>query len=342
MSAYASEWPLLVLSPSSARFNWEAECLKWLGKNDEDTSNPRANHDALVEKDDIQVLENGKEKIRLDAKIVVCSYGLLATMITKKRITVDTFKCIIVDESHMLKNMKAKRTETSLPILKAAKRTILLSGTPAFKNPQELFPQLSVLSDYWSDEQAYKEQYCYKSSTSVGGNNLLTLHALVSSTVMIRRRKADVLADALPDKSREISHVSVTDKVAREHLDGLMDKLRDTKGSLGEVARALQKKSSYEAFVEDGDDDDMRHLEAALTNIAIKDEDKDFESMISFLPKLFELTGRVKVPVVTSQLIGKLGMYTCLILSILVDLFPHNQYTLHLPPFSSMLHTQLG
>ena len=335
MSAYASEWPLLVLSPSSARFNWEAECLKWLGKNDEDTSNPRANHDALVEKDDIQVLENGKEKIHLDAKIVVCSYGLLATMITKKRITVDTFKCIIVDESHMLKNMKAKRTETSLPILKAAKRTILLSGTPAFKNPQELFPQLSVLSDYWSDEQAYKEQYCYKSSTSVGGNNLLTLHALVSSTVM-------VLADALPDKSREISHVSVTDKVAREHLDGLMDKLRDTKGSLGEVARALQKKSSYEAFVEDGDDDDMRHLEAALTNIAIKDEDKDFESMISFLPKLFELTGRVKVPVVTSQLIGKLGMYTCLILSILVDLFPHNQYTLHLPPFSSMLHTQLG
>ena len=67
MSAYASEWPLLVLSPSSARFNWEAECLKWLGKNDEDTSNPRANHDALVEKDDIQVLENGKEKIHLDA-----------------------------------------------------------------------------------------------------------------------------------------------------------------------------------------------------------------------------------------------------------------------------------
>ena len=135
---------------------------------------------------------------------------------------------------------------------------------------------------------------------------MLTLHALVSSTVMIRRRKADVLADVLPDKSREISHVSVTDKAARERLDGLMDKLRDTKGSLGEVARALQKKSSYEAFVEDGDDDDMRHLEAALTNIAIKDEDKDFESMISFLPKLFELTGRVKVPVVTSQLIGEL------------------------------------
>ena len=50
----------------------------------------------------------------------------------------------------------------------------------------------------------------------------------------------------------------------------------------------------------------MRHLEAALTNIAIKAEDKDFESMISFLPKLFELTGRVKVPVVTSQLIGEL------------------------------------
>lgn len=305
MSAYASEWPLLVLSPSSARFNWEVEFLKWLGKNDEETSIPRADHDALVEKDDIQVLESGKEKIRRDAKVVICSYGLLATLIGKKRIKTDTFNCIIVDESHMLKNMKAKRTEASLPILKAAKRTILLSGTPAFKNPQELYPQLSVLSDYWSDYQAYKEQYCYKSSTSVGGNNLLTLHALVSSTVMIRRRKADVLADALPEKTREISHVTVSDKVAREHLDGLMDKLRDTKGSLGEVAKVLQKKNSYDTFVENGDDDDMRYLEAALTNIAIEGEEKDFDSMVSFLPKLFELTGRVKVPVVTSQLIGE-------------------------------------
>ena len=123
---------------------------------------------------------------------------------------------------------------------------------------------------------------------------------------MIRRRKADVLADTLPDKTREINHVTVTDKVARDHLDGLMDKLRDTKGSLGKVANALQKKTSYEAFVEDGDDDDMRHLEAALSNIAIEDKEKDFDSMISFLPKLFELSGRVKVPVVTSQLIGEL------------------------------------
>lgn len=202
----------------------------------------------------------------------------------------------------MLKNMKAQRTIVSLPLLKQSTRTILLSGTPAFKNPQELFPQLTVLSsDYFSDEQEYKEMYCYKSSTSVGGNNLLTLHSLMASTVMIRRKKLDVLAGALPDKKRELSHVTVTDKVAREHLDLLMNKLRETNGSLGETARALQKTNAYQAFVDD-EEGDMRQLEAALANIAIEGEEKEFGSMISFLPKLFELTGRVKIPVVISQL----------------------------------------
>ena len=30
--AYESEWPLLVICPSSARFHWEAELIKWLDK----------------------------------------------------------------------------------------------------------------------------------------------------------------------------------------------------------------------------------------------------------------------------------------------------------------------
>ena len=32
MCCYSDEWPLLVFSPSSARYHWEAEFLNWLGR----------------------------------------------------------------------------------------------------------------------------------------------------------------------------------------------------------------------------------------------------------------------------------------------------------------------
>mmetsp|Transcript_3382 Transcript_3382/g.4128 ORF Transcript_3382/g.4128 Transcript_3382/m.4128 type:complete len:93 (-) Transcript_3382:155-433(-) len=31
MTCYESEWPILVVCPSSARYNWEQEFLHWLG-----------------------------------------------------------------------------------------------------------------------------------------------------------------------------------------------------------------------------------------------------------------------------------------------------------------------
>lgn len=45
------------------------------------------------------------------------------------------FKVIICDESHYLKNLQAKRTTAIVPLLKAARRVVLLSGTPALVRP---------------------------------------------------------------------------------------------------------------------------------------------------------------------------------------------------------------
>ena len=50
-------------------------------------------------------------------------------------------------ESHVLKSQTAKRTKSVLPLLKSARRCLLLSGTPAFARPAELWPQLSALGN---------------------------------------------------------------------------------------------------------------------------------------------------------------------------------------------------
>ena len=48
MTTYASEWTLLMLSPSSARFNWKAEWLQWVARSEE-----RASHEALIDESEI-------------------------------------------------------------------------------------------------------------------------------------------------------------------------------------------------------------------------------------------------------------------------------------------------
>lgn len=183
MSAYWKEWPLLILTPSSARYHWEVEIRQWLSDVDlNDTKKSRAPNsdwdgrrliappknggDATInnelKKEAVNVLTSGKcHVLRSDGKtkVVIVSFGLIVSLINSKRITPEMFKCIIVDESHALKNKASKRTQAVLPLLKTASRCILLSGTPALARPSELWPQISVLGDVWVDETGFYTKY---------------------------------------------------------------------------------------------------------------------------------------------------------------------------------------
>ncbi len=75
-------------------------------------------------------------------------YALLAQPVLYRSIVQQNFRCIIVDESHYLKNRRAKRTEAVLPLLHQAKRLVLLSGTPALGRPEELFTQVFSLCPF--------------------------------------------------------------------------------------------------------------------------------------------------------------------------------------------------
>lgn len=55
------------------------------------------------------------------------------------------FGFIIADEAHYLKNSLAKRTEALCPLLQKTKRVLLLTGTPAFAKPKELFTLVQIL-----------------------------------------------------------------------------------------------------------------------------------------------------------------------------------------------------
>jgi SNF2-related domain/Helicase conserved C-terminal domain len=259
MSLYHSEWPLLVLCPSGARYHWENEFKQWLGiyaevnKRDRDgfdkifpdsrKTTAVTNGGPLLHDRQINVLGSSKSVIfpHGDTKIVICSYGLSSSLIEGGKITKGLFRCAIVDESHMLKNKGTKRTSLLLPILHATRRCILLSGTPALARPIELWPQLSILGieqhGWGSDEQDFIDKYVKNGNSRRSAE----LHTMLRGTVMIRRLKDDILKD-MPRKIRQKAEINaMRDSQQRLEFLNLMTELRESKGTMGKLARIHQK-----------------------------------------------------------------------------------------------------
>ena len=138
--------------------------------------------------------------------------------------------------SHMLKNIKTKRTSKLVPILHATNRCILLSGTPALARPTELWPQLKILSTerdgWWDDEDEFIRKYVQRTSAI----RRAELHTMLTGTVMIRRMKHDILK-SLPSKHREKAIVDVVTPKMRREFHNCMKLLREGKGVMAKIAK---------------------------------------------------------------------------------------------------------
>lgn len=273
MAIYFKEWPVLVLCPSGARYHWEEEFRKWLGKYSELNKRKRKATDKmfpdsrLSDDDDdgpllhdrqINVLTSSKSEIlpHEDTKVVICSYGLSSALIENGKIFPRLFKCAIVDESHMLKNKASKRTSSLVPVLSATHRCVLLSGTPALARPLELWPQLAILGTaqhgWGNDEQDFIDKYVKHGNARRSAE----LHTMLRGTVMIRRLKNDILK-TLPRKRRSKANVDVMAcPEQRSKFLSMMSILQQGKGVLGKLARIHQKELDRKAAENDDDDSD--------------------------------------------------------------------------------------
>ena len=189
---YVSEWPLLIVVPSSVKYVWREQLCRWLPRLTE--------HDVLV-------VATGAEPIYSGFKVLIISYEMLIRR--KDEIANLRFKVSILDECHLIKSSTAARTKAVLQVLKPAKRVVLLSGTPALSRPAELFTQLqAVRPDLFSAFKPFGERYCSPKQTRwgvdyTGSSNMQELQIVMEHVAMIRRIKKDVL-DQLPSKMRQV------------------------------------------------------------------------------------------------------------------------------------------
>ncbi|CAD8180757.1 unnamed protein product [Paramecium pentaurelia] len=190
-SMYKQNWPLLIMCPSPLRLNWQDEIIHWL----------------KIHKTDIQIINCGREGIRMNAKIVIVSYDICSKI--KENLMNRKFQICIADECHYLKSPTAIRSQACVPILRQCMRTILLTGTPALSKPRDLFNLLNIIRpDIFGNFKEFGYRYCdpklsrfTKGIDFDGASNLKELHFLLTNYIMIRRLKKDVLSQ-LPEKRR--------------------------------------------------------------------------------------------------------------------------------------------
>lgn len=253
---YMQEWPCLILAQSSLKRVWRSEFIKWipgiadhirviesaadfLGSSSSSSFSPPYSGSTVGTSKKPSYASPAKPNASGVAQITIMAYDLAAKLAADGTIerklsgakgTGGFFKVVVADESHMLKSAGAQRTKGLLPLLKRAKRALLLSGTPALSRPVELFPQLRALdASIWPTLKGFGLRYCNAHDGPygwdyTGASNLVELNAILTNTVMIRRLKDAVLTD-LPEKRRKIIQIE-KDPTAALH-DPIMDPTQD-------------------------------------------------------------------------------------------------------------------
>ena len=202
---YKEEWPILIICPSSLKFVWRSEILKWI---------PDINDDKI----NIQIFKTSKDLFKPGVKIYIMSYDL--TVKLEEKIINKNFKVIIADEAHYLKSPDAKRTKCLMPIIKKSKRVILITGTPILAKPVELYPLLCILRpDLFHNFKIFGNRYCDPKRNFFGMDWTGSSHPkelnFILKHIMIRRLKKDVMSQ-LPPKKRQKVEIETDPKVIKQ------------------------------------------------------------------------------------------------------------------------------
>ncbi|CAK9293699.1 unnamed protein product [Gordionus sp. m RMFG-2023] len=200
---YREDWPLLIVCPSSVRFQWLESIKRWV---------PSIPHKEINVITSSAACSNSRNADL--GLITITSYDWLARQqgISKKLCEsvnnqIKDCRSIILDESHFIKNSKAVRCKTVMTIVKNCSRVILCSGTPALSRPEELYTQIKCVDKrMFPSFHDYCLRYCDAKRNNwgwdySGSSNMNELQILLENRIMIRRMKEDVL-DELPRKSR--------------------------------------------------------------------------------------------------------------------------------------------
>lgn len=216
---YNTKRPALIICPASLKMNWKKEAEAWI-----------PNVKAKI------VINSKKFKFDDNEDVVIINYDLLNKF--EKELMELKPKIVIIDECHSIKSSKTKKTKAALNITKNAEHIIALSGTPAVNRPVELYNTINLVDPYlFPSFFKFALKFCGAKHTGFGWNfsgssNTDELNEILK-TIMIRRKKIDVLSD-LPEKRRSIISIDIDNE--KEYREAEKD-----------IVKYVSEKNGYEA-----------------------------------------------------------------------------------------------
>jgi SWI/SNF-related matrix-associated actin-dependent regulator 1 of chromatin subfamily A len=217
---YTKAKNVLIICPATLILNWVAEARKWL-IDPPRIFIPRGGEDEVPELDpggSLFCITN-YEKVTGRSRAVKDSEGRDVKKWEEtplSRSLHQKWDVGIFDESQYLKNPDARRTRVILcqkGIYESCRRALFLTGTPMENRPIEIWPVAAALcpsrfGDWWEFARRYcalHEEQRGKKKVWVanGSSNHSELQQRLRTSIMIRRRKEDVLKE-LPPKRRQL------------------------------------------------------------------------------------------------------------------------------------------
>jgi hypothetical protein len=205
-------YPAVVVCPASLKLNWLRETERWL-----------PHRSATV--------VSGTTRLAEAADVTIINYEVVHAH--RARLALRRPGALILDESHYVKNPRAKRTQAVRRLAEALPPDALrlaLTGTPVMNHPDELIAQLRVLGrleDFGSGARFARR------FQGVGAEERIHWH--LRRSCFVRRLKADVLPQ-LPAKRQVVVPVALDNQREYEQAErDVVAWLRSQPLDLGEM-----------------------------------------------------------------------------------------------------------
>ena len=244
LSKEKNAFPALIVAPLVTLTHWQREIEKFLKKK---SKNGKINSKASPTSTMIRI---GKSSDIGNYDFYIINYELLhkrADDLAKLPI-----RSIVCDE---VQHLRSKTTQKYAAVKKlAAKESIKyrvgLSGTPIYNRGSEIWPIVDILKPgLLGNFKEFCEYFCWvdeKGKAIVLDNKRDTLRKQLTTHVMLRRKKSDVLKD-LKDKVRYQEVIASDERFYKAVLDKIWKKLEEEQ-SYAETA--FDKSASYHRAIE--------------------------------------------------------------------------------------------
>jgi SWI/SNF-related matrix-associated actin-dependent regulator of chromatin subfamily A-like protein 1 len=205
-------YPAVIVCPAGLKLNWLREIERWL---------PHRSVDVV----------NGTGVAPMDAEITVLNYEIVHAH--RVRLQLRRPRALVLDESHYVKNPRAKRTQAVRRLAEALPEDALklaLTGTPVMNHPEELIAQLRILGRLQEFGSGARFARRFQ-----GAGAEERIHWHLRRTCFVRRLKSEVLPQ-LPAKRQVVLPVALDNQ--REYKlaqDDVIAWLREQPLDLGEV-----------------------------------------------------------------------------------------------------------